>query len=119
MTNPHIQKWRTTAKILLIIFTTCAFGQFIIEEALQNYGFGIYILISNNMWYEAEEAILDYEYFYVRCLRIMKCLSIGNPITAIWFSKYMEADAHKQHYWKITILTKRREAQRERLRNAE
>lgn len=95
-------------KIALVITTTCAFGQFIIEESLQCYGFGVFVLVSNALWSEAEEAVLDYEAFYIRCLRLMQWLSTGSPITSIWFNKYMEAEGSKIHYFKKVILHKTR-----------
>lgn len=93
-------------KIFLIVFTTCAFGQFIIEEALQNYGFGVYVLISNKMWEDASAGVYCYQRFHNSCDKIMKVLAVGNPISAIWFAKFMEADQKKLTIWKNLIEVK-------------
>ena len=93
-------------RFFLIVFTTCAFGQFILEEALQNYGFGVYILISNDMWAEAQDGVYSYQQFHNSCDSIMKVLAVGNPISAVWFDKFMQADKKKIAVWKNLIAFK-------------
>jgi len=99
-------KFRKLITIILAIATTSAFGQFIIEESIQNYGFGVSMLIMNKMYrnsldkaYYTQNAVNQYQTFHNTCQSIMYVLYIGNPITAIWFQQYMRSDQAKLDYY--------------------
>lgn len=101
-----MKKYRKLITIILAIAGTAAFGQFIIEESIQNYGFGVSMLIMNKLYrnsldkaYYTQNAVNQYQLFHDSCQGIMYVLYIGNPLTAIWFQQYMRSDQAKLNYY--------------------
>ena len=110
--------------VILAIAGTAAFGQFIIEESLQNLGFGASMLIMNKLYRNSldnakyvQSAVDQYQSFHNSCQKVMTVLYIGNPVTAIWFHKYMLSDQVKLNHYKkllkeeIYYLTTKQERQ--------
>ncbi len=101
-----MKKYKKIITIVLAIAGTAAFGQFIIEESIQNYGFGVSMLIMNKLYrnsldkaHYTQNAVNQYQGFHNACQRIMYLLYIGNPLTAIWFQAYMVSDQAKLSYY--------------------
>lgn len=94
-------------RIILIVLSTATFGQFIIEEAIQNYGFGVGSMFfaktyQSNMR-EAVASLDRYEQFHNGCQGIMYALYLGNPVTAVWFQKFMESNKAKITEWRKVL----------------
>ena len=109
-TKPKKIKFRKLITFILAIAGTSAFGQFIIEESIQNMGFGVSMLIMNKLYRNSIDkaqytlnTVEDYQAFHNSCQAIMYALYVGNPITAIWFQKYMESDQKKLDQYKKLV----------------
>lgn len=93
--------------IIISIASTATFGQFIIEESIQNYGFGLSTLMMSKQYYRDPKAALasieTYTKFHNACQKIMYGLYIGNPLTAIWFQRFMVSNLEKIKLWKETV----------------
>lgn len=94
-------------RVIIIILSTATFGQFIIEEAIQNYGFGVGSMFfaktyQGNMK-ESIASLDKYEQFHNACQGIMYGLYLGNPLTAIWFQKFMESNRAKIAEWRKVL----------------
>ena len=103
-------KFRKLITIILAIAGTATFGQFIIEESIQNIGFGVSMLIMNKMYRNSLDkanftldAVNKYQRFHDTCQTIMYGLYVGNPLSAIWFHQYMISDQIKLDYYRKLV----------------
>lgn len=106
----HSRKRKRLFLIGFAIISSATFGQFIIEEALQNFGFGVMTLMMNKVHtrnidkaHYVLRQIEHYETFHNATQGIMYILYIGNPISAIWFQQFMVSNREKIRYWKYTV----------------
>ena len=102
-------RYRSIITLVTLIMGTSTFGQFIIEEALQNYGFGVGSFLFGNTYKSAPEesllALKEYTIFHNSCQKVMNLLYLGNPISAIWFQLFMQSNLKKIKHW-TNIATK-------------
>jgi len=101
-------RYRTILIAIGVTMGTATFGQFIVEEALQNLGFGTGSFLFANTYKaapdEAMKALKYYRLFHDRCQNLMYVLYIGNPISAIWFQLFMESNEKKIDYWQWLVV---------------
>lgn len=100
-------RYRLVLWIIGLTMGTSTFGQFIIEEALQNYGFGVGSFLFASTYkaapQEALTALNHYRKFHKTCQTIMYLLYVGNPISAIWFQLFMSSNCKKIDYWQRIV----------------
>ena len=89
--------------LAIYLFTSATFCSFILEEALQCYGFGIMGLAFNDDWDMLREELPKYQKFHDSCQTIHYVATVLNPLTGYYFQLYFDADQAKIDIWQRQI----------------
>ncbi len=80
--------WVTS--VLIAWFSVTSFGMFILEEAIQSVGFGLYTLKDADS-FKRIDALMKAERMKNDIIGFYAVLAVMNPISARWFNLYFEA----------------------------
>ena len=101
--NKKQEKRRAILMLAIFLITGATFAQFITEEAIQCYGFGIMSLAMNDDWDTLREELPKYQAFHDTCQKFMYITYCLNPLTGYYFHFYMVADQRKIDIWNRQI----------------
>ena len=88
---------------VLFVASTASFCDFLNEEAVQMYNFGIMSIVMNKDWDMLREELPKYQAFHDTCLKMHYVCTVLNPLTGAYFQKFYEADQHKIDIWKRQV----------------
>ena len=97
------RKIKAILMTVLFVASTASFCDFLNEEAVQMYNFGIMSLVMNKDWDMLREEIPKYQAFHDTCLKMHYVCTVLNPLTGAYFQKFYEADQHKIDIWKRQV----------------
>ena len=97
------RKWKSIAVAVLFIMSSASFGQFITEEAIQNYGFGVMSLVMNKDWDMLAQELPKFQAFHDSCQKFMYITYCLNPLTGYYFQFFMDSNQHKIDIWKRQV----------------
>jgi hypothetical protein len=89
---------------LMAFFSITSFAMFILEEAVQSVGFGLYVMKGCDV-YDKSLAFQKSEVIVQKILLTYETLSNLNPIASLWFDVYFESVAFQMDCYRI-IYTK-------------
>lgn len=101
--NKKQERRRAILMLAIYLFTSATFCSFILEEALQCYGFGVMSLAMNDDWDMLREELPKYQAFHDTCQKIHYIATVLNPLTGYYFQLYFDADQHKIDIWQRQI----------------
>jgi len=101
--NERKRKIKAILMVVLFVMSTASFLDFIEEEALQMYNFGIMSIVMNKDWDMLREELPKYQAFHDTCLKMHYVCTGLNPFTGFYFQKFYEADQHKIDIWKRQV----------------
>ncbi|MCW3140681.1 MAG: hypothetical protein N2V72_00655 [Methanophagales archaeon] len=84
---------------VLFVMSTASFQDFVLEEAVQMYNFGIMSIVMNKDWDMLREELPKYQAFHDTCLKLHYVCTVLNPFTGIFFQNFYEADQYKIDVW--------------------
>lgn len=97
--NKKQSKRKAYFMLAFFIFTSATFAQFLTEEAIQNYGFGVMSLAMRSDWDLLHEELPRYQAFHDMCQNFMYVTYCLNPLTGYYFQFFMESDQRKIDIW--------------------
>jgi len=97
--NEQRRKIKAILVIVLFVASTASFSDFLIEEAVQMYNFGIMSIVMNKDWDMLREELPKYQAFHDTCLKMHYVCTVLNPFTGFYFQKFYEADQYKIDVW--------------------
>lgn len=97
------QKRRAILMIAIFLFTSASFAQFLTEEAIQNYGFGVMSLVMQDDWDILREELPHFQAFHNKCQNFMYVTYCLNPLTGYYFQFFMESNQAKIDIWQRQI----------------
>jgi len=97
------RKWKSIAVTVLFIMSSASFSQFIIEEAIQNYSFGVMSIVMNKDWDMLREELPKYQAFHDSCQKFMYITYCLNPLTGYYFQFFMDSNQAKIDIWKRQV----------------
>lgn len=100
------KNWKRKATIAIVIYLVlqASFCQFILEESLQNFNFGIMSLSMNDDWDLLREELPNYQNFHDKAQIVMYISYFLNPLTGYYFQMYMYADQQKIDIWQKQVV---------------
>ena len=101
--NKKQEKRRAILMLAIFLITGATFAQFITEEAIQNYGFGIMSLAMNDDYDLLREELPKYQAFHDKCQKFMYVTYCLNPLTGYYFQYYMDSNQYKIDIWNRQI----------------
>ena len=93
------RKIKAILMTVLFVASTASFCDFLNEEAVQMYNFGIMSIVMNKDWDMLREELPKYQAFHDTCLKMHYICTVFNPITGFYFQKFYEADQYKIDVW--------------------
>jgi len=93
------RKIKAILMAVLFVASTASFLDFIGEESVQMYNFGIMSIVMNKDWDMLREELPKYQAFHDTCLKMHYICTVFNPITGFYFQKFYEADQYKIDVW--------------------
>jgi len=93
------RKIKAILMTVLFVASTASFSDFLIEEAVQMYNFGIMSIVMNKDWDMLREELPKYQAFHDTCLKMHYVCTALNPFTGFYFQKFYEADQYKIDVW--------------------
>ena len=93
------RKIKAILMAVLFVMSTASFMDFINEEAVQMYNFGIMSIVMNKDWDMLREELPKYQAFHDTCLKMHYVCTVLNPFTGFYFQKFYEADQYKIDVW--------------------
>jgi len=93
------RKIKAILMAVLFVMSTASFMDFINEEAVQMYNFGIMSIVMNKDWDMLREQLPKYQAFHDTCLKMHYVCTVLNPLTGFYFQKFYEADQYKIDVW--------------------
>lgn len=97
------RKIKAILMTVLFVASTASFMDFINEESIQMYNFGIMSITMNKDWDLLREELPKYQAFHDTCLKMHYVCTVLNPLTGAYFQKFYEADQHKIDIWRRQI----------------
>ncbi len=101
--NERRRKIKAILITVLFVMSTASFQDFILEEAVQMYNFGIMSPVMNKDWDMVREELPKYQAFHDICLKLHYVCTVLNPFTGMFFQKFYEADQYKIDIWKRQV----------------
>lgn len=101
--NKKQEKRKALFMLAIFLITGATFAQFITEEAIQNYGFGVMSLAMNDDYDLLREELPHYQAFHDKCQKFMYITYCLNPLTGYYFQFYMESNQYKIDIWQRQI----------------
>ena len=101
--NKKQERRKAIFMLAIFLITGATFAQFITEEAIQNYGFGIMSLAMNDDYDLLREELPKYQAFHNKCQKFMYITYCLNPLTGYYFQFYMESNQYKIDIWQRQI----------------
>jgi len=97
--NERRRKIKAILMAVLFVASTASFCDFLNEEAVQMYNFGIMSIVMNKDWDLLREELPKYQAFHDTCLKMHYVCTVLNPLTGTYFQKFYEADQYKIDVW--------------------
>ena len=101
--NKKQQRRRAILMLAIYLFTSASFAQFLTEEAIQNYGFGVMSLVMEDDYDLLREELPYYQAFHDKCQNFMYLTYCLNPLTGYYFQFFMQSNQHKIDIWQRQI----------------
>jgi len=101
--NKKQQRRRAILMLAIYLFTSASFAQFLTEEAIQNYGFGVMSLVMNDDYDLLREELPHFQAFHNKCQNFMYVTYCLNPLTGYYFQFFMESNQRKIDIWEKQI----------------
>jgi len=97
------RKIKAILTVVLFVMSTASFLDFVEEEAVQMYNFGIMSITMNRDWDMLRTELPKYQAFHDTCLKMHYVCTVLNPLTGFYFQKFYEADQAKIDIWKRQV----------------
>lgn len=101
--NKKHEKRRAILMLAIYLFTGASFAQFLTEEAIQNYGFGVMSLVMEDDYDLLREELPHFQAFHDKCQTFMYITYCLNPLTGYYFQFFMTSNQRKIDIWNRQI----------------
>ena len=101
--NKKQERRRAILMLAIYLVTSASFAQFVTEEAIQNYGFGVMSLAMEDDYDLLREELPHFQAFHNKCQLFMYGTYCLNPLTGYYFQFYMESNQRKIDIWQRQI----------------
>lgn len=101
--NKKQERRRAILMLAIYIVTSASFAQFLTEEAIQNYGFGVMSLVMEDDYDLLREELPHFQAFHDKCQNFMYLTYCLNPLTGYYFQFFMESNQAKIDIWQRQI----------------
>ena len=101
--NKKQERRRAIFMLAIYLFTSASFAQFLTEEAIQNYGFGVMSLVMEDDYDLLREELPHFQAFHDKCQTFMYITYCLNPLTGYYFQFFMESNQRKIDIWNRQI----------------